>query len=633
MSYPMNGGQKFNPPKGYQCTSKGVCRLVEEGDHEWITLRPCEVTALSRDESNNNWGVLVWWIDLDDMVHEIAIPKRLFHSHGSELAQTLADGGLQIIPGREKALLRYLAAFNVDNKLIAAPSTGWLNNAFILPHESINEPPHQRIVYQPTGLSNISRAIHRQGALANWQALMLNVSDMVKFFICASLSAPVRYQVGIEAGGFHVYNLTSQGKTTLLQAAASVWGNGVDPAIAGGAESYIQRWNGTANALEAKAVAFNDLPMTIDEIGEGDAKEFGQTIYRIISGTGRSRAGRSGELRDSKSWRITVLSAGELAVSDFIESGGGKIKGGQMVRLVDLDLSNMPPLFDSAAEANSMKKLCANHYGHAGPEFLKMVPDLTVGWSDFNHDVIGIAPNSIASRVRARFALVAYTGILACQAGILPWTETEIIHSVQMAYRTWHKQLNTVSDIDRGVQSVREFILKHESRFEFPGADYPPNNRAGWYRDNMYHFSPAAFKEGCKGIDPTKVKKELHRLGFLHLNKTKGLNSALKVSGKAVTVVSVKTEILSDSINTGSNHGNRSNPYGIASDTGVTTKDEEVVTGSNLDQTSAFKLPLVTTSRQEVATAKTCINKGKLPRLPPLPPKKTEYFDNCQEVI
>ncbi len=155
-------------------------------------------------------------------------------------------------------------------------------------------------------------------------------------------------------------------------------GNGVDPAIAGGDEAYIQRWNSTANALEAKAETFNDLAMIIDEIGEGDPREFGRTIYRVISGTGRGRANRSGGLRDSKSWRVTILSAGEVAVSDFIESGGGHVKGGQMVRMVDLDLATISKLFDSAEEADAMKKLCATHYGHAGVEMLKAIPDLAM---------------------------------------------------------------------------------------------------------------------------------------------------------------------------------------------------------------------------------------------------------------
>ncbi len=286
-------------PSGYQCFSKiGVFMLSEDKDGNekkiQVTTRPIIVKALSRDEENGNWGMLVWWLDMDNNEHQLAIPKKLFHANGTDIQQLLADNGLPIMIGKEKILLNYLASFNVKERLIAASCTGWLNNAFVLPSESLRQPRGNCIVYQPSGFSNISNAISKAGTLKEWQQGMANASSMIQFLVCASLAAPVRYKVGIEAGGFHIYNTTSQGKTTALQAGASVWGNGKDPGIEGGDGAYIQRWNATGNALEAVAESFNDLPLVIDEIGEGDPREFGKTIYRVISGTGKSRFWRSG---------------------------------------------------------------------------------------------------------------------------------------------------------------------------------------------------------------------------------------------------------------------------------------------------------------------------------------------------
>jgi putative DNA primase/helicase len=608
-------------PNNYKCTNGGVRRIVEDGEPELITMKPVLVKALSRDESGDNWGVLVWWIDLDEKEHEKAIPKKLFHAQGTELAQLLADGGLQIVPGKEKALLRYLAAFNVEDKLIAASCTGWLGESFVLPTGSINEPKGQRIVYQPSGLSNTAKAISKKGSLLDWQSGMANASPMIIFFTCASLSAPVRYKAGIEAGGFHAYNLTSQGKTTMLQAASSVWGNGVDPAIAGGDEAYIQRWNATANALEAKAETFNDLAMIIDEIGEGDPREFGRTIYRVISGTGRGRANRSGGLRDSKSWRVTILSAGEVAVSDFIESGGGKIKGGQMVRMVDLDLAVIGKLFDTADEANTMKKLCADHYGHVGPAMLQAIPDLASGWSEFDQSIIGETFTAIASRVRARFALVAYTGVMAAQVGVLPWTEDQIIDATKSAYAAWHDRVNVVSDVDRGVIAVRDFILKNESRFEAPGSNQIPHDRAGWYRDDMYHFTPAAIKEACDGVDASKVKRALKESGLLHSNKSTGYGSNITVNGKATGVTSIKSEIFSDPHPSGGIGGIGGNSPYKQRGSADTTSGIEVVSMVSGSEANATSDTADTTKGNEVVSPESLINKGAIPPIPPIPPK------------
>ena len=604
-----------NIPKGYMCTAKGVEKLVDDGDNEKITNKSVKVTALARNEHNNNWGMLIKWFDYDDKEHEIAIPKKLFHAQGTEIAQLLAAGGLPIVPGREKTLLRYLAAFDVKDKLIAASCTGWLNDAFVLPTESINEPEGQRIVYQPSGLSNTSKAIHTSGSLDKWKEGLASASCTVRFAVCSSLSAPVRFKAGIEAGGFHFYNVTSQGKTTLLQAAASVWGNGVDPAIAGGDEAYIQRWNSTSNALEAKAEVFNDLALIIDEIGEGDPREFGRTIYRVISGTGRNRSDRTGGLRDSKSWRVTILSAGELAVSDFIESGGGRIKGGQMVRLVDIDLTALEALFTGAGQADALKKICATHFGHVGIELIRKVPDLTEGWDDFNQAQIGEAATAITKRVRKRFALVAHTGVLAVEAGILPWSKEQVIESAQAVYQAWHEHSGAVSDIDRGVMSVKDFILKKESQFEIPNQEYPVRDRAGWKRDGLYHFTSNAFAGACGGCDPVKVKKALKDVGLLHFSK--GLNSNIRVDGKNTSVVSVKAEIFSYlSKNTGSNSSGSSKE----DDTGApaaTISDLKVVAASSTDSSATT----ATTCNTVPVAAETRINKGALPPLPLLPPE------------
>ncbi|MFZ3328928.1 MAG: DUF927 domain-containing protein [Methylocella sp.] len=48
---------------------------------------------------------------------------------------------------------------------------------------------------------------------------------------------------GQEGGGINIFGQSSKGKTTILQAAASVWGRGASP-------GYVQAWRATANGLE-----------------------------------------------------------------------------------------------------------------------------------------------------------------------------------------------------------------------------------------------------------------------------------------------------------------------------------------------------------------------------------------------
>lgn len=218
----------------------------------------------------------------------------------------------------------------------------------------------------------------------------------------------------------------------------------------------------------------------------------------------------------------------------------------------------------------------------------------------------------IAKRVRARFALTAYTGIIAIRAGILPWSEQQVMDAAKSAYSAWHERINIVSDIDRGVESVRDFILKHEAQFEID-AERPPRDRAGWVRDDMHHFTTAAFKDACNGADPTKVKRALDNAGLLH--KTKGLRSNIRVSGKTVTVISIKSGILSELSKTEGSTGSRGSKRDTARDLAATTCDAEGVAGVAEENTATA----ATVCDAAPVAPQTCMDKGPLPPLPPLP--------------
>ncbi|MBV0932031.1 DUF927 domain-containing protein [Marinobacterium weihaiense] len=609
-------------PKGYTCTSKGVVQLGDDDKHTTITTRPIVVRAESHDNDSRNWGVQLWWLDKKGREHERIIPKRLFHAAPAELAQVLADEGLPIAPGAERKLLVYLNLFNAKQWLIAADRTGWLNGAFVMPLETLREPEGERIVYQPAQLSNHTRVMRRKGSLEQWQDGIKDVSPLIQFLVCASLSAPVRYLCDVESGGFHIWGETSHGKSTALQVAASCWGNGADPQKFGGGECYINRWNATDNALEAKCEMHNDLPMIVDEIGENDSKAFGSTIYKIFSGTGRDRSQVCGGLRDSKSWRVSVLSAGEIAVADFIQQGGGKVKGGQLVRLIDIDVAKAPPITRDAEESNTLKQHCADHYGMAGPELLERVSDLTEGWKELDYLLLGPADTPLAHRARQRFALVWHTGLIAIKAGVLPWQEADILDAVRIAYGIWLEQISTVSDEHRGIVNVMNFILANESRFETGNEQHPVRDRVGWIRDGRYCFSLAGFKEACAGVNEGQTKQALNDANLLH--RTANLTARIRVNGQTTNVVAVKAEILSWGADSTSSTSSASSTPATTRDVAATAPQGQAV--APVAQTVNQDTPATAATgvhTQAVAPESPAVT-GVLPPLLPLPPENDQ---------
>ncbi len=546
-------------PHGYTCAADGVCQILAGDNNNPIrlTLKPIWVEALSRDGARENWGRLLCWQDHDNEYHQRAIKAGRMHSRGNELAQELADAGLPVIPGKEMALLRYLAAFHPDARLIAATSTGWTEEAFVLPEQIVGETEGERIVFQPAAYHAAADAIYAQGTHDEWCRYIAKPASnnpLLRFAISTSLAAPLRHLSNIEAGGFHYYARTSLGKTTLLQTSASVWGNGSDPNQVGGDNVYLQRWNATRNGMEGIAEAYNDLPLIIDEIGEGDGHDFGKMIYQLMGGTGRGRADRTGAARKRRHWRAWVISAGEVPVSTYIDESGQKVRGGQLVRLIDIPAES---IFPDAAAADHMKDACSRYFGTAGPAFVKKIIDDGIDTVreelkqiDAVAEQIGSTDTIEVRRVRKRFALSAIAGEMAIKMGILPWSQGAALDACKHVFNLWRKDSDiAMSDAERGIANVRNFIFKHgPSRFEGDDIHLPVRDRAGWHRDGYYHFTPVAFEEACNGVLVKTVKVALLERNLLRVSDLDRLRSGLRVDGKITHVVSVSEAIIEDNV-------------------------------------------------------------------------------------
>jgi putative DNA primase/helicase len=545
-------------PYNYACRKDGVFVLGFDKDDERLTGAPCWVSALSRDDTGSkagNWGRLVHWFDHDGNAHDMPIPASYFHGECTDLAKMLANEGLPIIHGKEKKLVGYLSEFKPEARLLSAPSTGWNGESFVLPSETINEPAGEKMVYQPLESEAVGYAIHGKGTLEEWRGNVAGnaVSPLARFCIAAALAAPMRLHADVDAGGFHFYGTTSRGKTTILQGAASVWGNGSDPAMVGGSDVYLQRWNATKNGLEAMAAGFNDLPMCIDEIGENDGRDFGGIIYNLMSGTGKVRMSKSIGKRPVKAWRVMVLSSGELPVSEYIEANGGKVRGGQLIRLVDVPAVD---LFTNEQEADTMKRACRDYYGTAGAAFLareSIVQRFVSAWRAFDYAQVGTTTTPEAGRALRRFCLVACVGELAIDAQVLPWVKGDAIKAARHAFELWQGSSSSKTEGERGTDAIKDFILKHDARFERENAKANPipHERAGWFKmagseGGFYHFLPNVFDEQCGGVNSKTVKQELKARGWLKVEAEGRLNNNFysAEAKRTIRVVSVSDELL-----------------------------------------------------------------------------------------
>ena len=224
--------------------------------------------------------------------------------------------------------------------------TGWHldGRSFVLPNVTIGD---KCVRFQSEYVAHDD--FIQQGDVKDWRecvGLKCRGNPILILSVSAAFAAPLLLrakQQSAGGGGIHLVGKSSNGKTTALQVAASVWGG----------HGYVRTWRATANGLEATAAALNDSLLVLDEISECDPREIRTIIYALANGHGKQRAQRTGGVRESARWRTIVLSSGERTLAAHMEESGQRIKAGQEARLL-----NIPAERVSGNETNLM---CRRH--------------------------------------------------------------------------------------------------------------------------------------------------------------------------------------------------------------------------------------------------------------------------------
>ncbi|PEQ12686.1 hypothetical protein B2G71_10290 [Novosphingobium sp. PC22D] len=513
-------------PKGFTMTGKGL--TFKDGNDVRVIAGQFEVQAQTRDKHSEGWGVLIRWYDDDDKEHRAAIARSDLASDGLAVRQLLSKGGLYVSPHqRDRNLLQqFFAQVKIERRARAVTRVGWQDGSFALPDRTIGPPDGDLVVYQGPG--SLDHEYRAQGALEGWQKAVARPAEgntRLVVALCSAFVGPLLAAAGAEGGGLHFRGASSIGKSTALLAAASVWGG----------PTFVGSWRATANGLEGVAEMANDCLLILDELAQLDPKEAGHVGYLLANGRGKSRASKTGEVRAARSWKVSMLSSGEISFSELARSDGRgrRSPAGQEVRILDVeaDAGKGLGLFDtlnglaSGDElARSVKNGAASHFGIAGPAFVQRLlgrldqigEDVREGVNQFAARSVPAGATGQAERACRRLGLIAMAGERAIVEGILPWPQGHAIEAARSMFVDWLEARGGVGSAEdtAAIEQVADFLSTHgASRFQPLCGEWEQvvYNRAGFWRDDgvggREYLIPAPTwrNEVCRGLNSKRV--------------------------------------------------------------------------------------------------------------------------------
>lgn len=514
-----------------------------------FVVDPFDVRAMVRDHNGAGWGLLVELKDPDGRSHRIIIPHANLKGEGADALGMLMDRGCVPRQGTDRFLIEYLRETRPEARARITDRTGWFSSSvFVLPDRAIGD-EDEPVIFQ-TEIPG-AHQFRVKGTTEQWRehvgALCAGNTRLV-FGVSAALAGSLLYVGSAEGGGFHYRGGSSSGKTTILRVAASLCG----PA------EYMQRWRATDNGLEGMALAHSDCPLLLDELAQLDPKAAGEVAYMLGNGSGKTRATRTGSLRERSNWRVLFQSAGEVGLSEHMAEAGKKTKAGQEIRLCEIPadagaglgcFENLHGRENGAEFAKALDTATRRYHGAVWPAFLEKI----IGQHEelpavirrlvqrFEETALSVGAEGQARRAAQRFALVAAAGELATSFGLTGWPEGEAVKAARACFTAWLARRGGEGNQEEraALRQVRTFLRQYgESAFadlNRPSVDTDTrapirSDRAGYRKQldgedaaiEYFVFVETWRERVCKGLDSVFVARLLVDRGYAKAGTEKG---------------------------------------------------------------------------------------------------------------
>jgi len=502
------------------------------------------VLGSGRDDAGRQYRLLQWRRQGNGEPIRLAMPSADIGEREGWAAMRNRGLAVATQPAARHRLAYYLQkeGGTVWHEIVTM--AGWQHGAYVLPNGDLIGTPTRQIFYN--GGTPKESAYTPAGSLETWRdtvGAMARENPLVAAAIACSFAGPLLSLIGARDGiGLHLHARTSSGKSTAGDCAASVWGRPTD---------VMHTWDGTSIGLAKTAEYANDGLLYLDEIGSGDARKIGPGIYQMLNGVSRLQGTKDGGVVASRSWRLTMISTGEVGMAQYLAEGGQTPRGGQEIRMMDIPAdSGAYRAFDSIhgrkdgdAFSTELTAAARANYGTVGRAFVEW---LAARQSEIKGRVTSTQTDMLAAletehpdasppakRATRKWGVLVAAAEMASEAGLTGWTQNEARTWVMSAWARWLGAFGTVDRDDERLLEQVDGILRAQELGRFvllpidPAKEPSTNNILGYRRyvdgNPVFLVLPSAFKdEVIKGYELRHACRVLHEAGMLDRNDKRG---------------------------------------------------------------------------------------------------------------
>jgi putative DNA primase/helicase len=433
-------------PDGFRLSASALYYIDKRSGPIYLCAYLRVISKTVNIDSNES-GKLLEFRTIHGEIKKICMrSKDLFAGHTQTILKDLAGAGLHInLEAPTRKILVYLNNYSPARSIKTTRKSGWCANGFLTENGIITIEEREEDILLDTAYG--STCVSVSGSGNDWRE---NIGRLCcgnsRLILAAStaFTAPLLHLLDRPNFGIQLVGKSSAGKTTALYVAASVYGP----------RGYVKSWRATDNGLETVAFNHNDMLLILDEMGEMSPQKIGATVYMLANGVGKTRANTSGDAKQPKTWRIALLSAGEIDLNTHMASVGSAAMAGQNIRLLPVPavpkdmiglIENTHGFNTASAMVKHLITATQRCYGAPLLEYIrllmrnqeKIIDDFNNGLEEKKAEIVPSHADGQNNRVFDFFFTVGFAGELATQYGLTGWREGEALSVAIAIFKDW----------------------------------------------------------------------------------------------------------------------------------------------------------------------------------------------------